>query len=159
MILSSNAFGILILGIITTFTARTTPSIVPLVNRSTAQSATASAPVVDLGYGRYQGYFDPEYGLNVFKGYGRRRPGDLLYRGRLTRMMQDSVRGSSNRQAALAGPSNASTFKEQQHHRGSNAAAALSTIRRRQNAGCLWLHYDGPQATWRKNPEFRICET
>jgi hypothetical protein len=25
-------------------------------------------PLVDLGYARYQGYYDPTYGLNVFKG-------------------------------------------------------------------------------------------
>lgn len=28
----------------------------------------ASAPIVNLGYANYQGYYDSSYGLNVFKG-------------------------------------------------------------------------------------------
>lgn len=33
------------------------------------QFASAAAPHVDLNYGRYQGYYDSQFGLNVFKGY------------------------------------------------------------------------------------------
>ena len=32
------------------------------------QSASAAAPIVRLGYGSYQGYYDSESRLNVFKG-------------------------------------------------------------------------------------------
>lgn len=32
------------------------------------QFASAAAPTVDLNYGRYQGYYDSQLGLNVFKG-------------------------------------------------------------------------------------------
>lgn len=48
----------------------TTPAtryIVPLYN-SDRRSASVAAPIVDLGYDRYQGYYDSEFGLNVFKG-------------------------------------------------------------------------------------------
>lgn len=33
------------------------------------QFASAAAPIVDLAYGRYQGYYDSKFRLNVFKGY------------------------------------------------------------------------------------------
>ena len=40
-----------------------------LLSSIVATPATAdAAPTVDLGYGRYQGYHDSKFGLNVFKG-------------------------------------------------------------------------------------------
>lgn len=34
---------------------------------SVAQST--QAPVVDLEYSQYQGYYDPDFDLNIYKGY------------------------------------------------------------------------------------------
>ncbi|CAD6567870.1 MAG: hypothetical protein ASARMPRED_001172 [Alectoria sarmentosa] len=53
-----------------TLTTPDTPatSYIALLNSTHGQSASAAAPIVNLGYGRYQGYYDSESGLNVFKG-------------------------------------------------------------------------------------------
>lgn len=50
-----------------TLTTPATRYIVPLYD-SDRRSASVAAPIVDLGYDRYQGYYDSEFGLNVFKG-------------------------------------------------------------------------------------------
>lgn len=57
------ALTVLLLSIVVT---PRNPHDVPLVNR---QSSGDAGPIVDLGYGRYQGYYNSESGLNVFKGY------------------------------------------------------------------------------------------
>ena len=45
--------------------ATATPHNPPLVRR---QASNATVPVVDLGYGRYKGYYNPEFDLDVYKG-------------------------------------------------------------------------------------------
>lgn len=53
--------------LINIFGTRATPT-TPATHISNSQSASVTAPIVDLGYARYQGYYDSEFGLNVFKG-------------------------------------------------------------------------------------------
>jgi len=37
-----------------------------LVNTATATNANATAPIVDLGYAQYKGYFDPQTNITHF---------------------------------------------------------------------------------------------
>ena len=50
----------LLTSIFTTSATLATQYIAPIYN--------GTAPIVDLGYASYQGYYDSEFGLNVFKG-------------------------------------------------------------------------------------------
>ena len=56
--------------LLTTFfaTSATPATLITSGYNSSNQSVAATAPTVHLGYACYQGYYDSEFGLNVFKG-------------------------------------------------------------------------------------------
>ena len=64
---SSIRLALLLTTILSTSATPATPAtiITPLYKDS------ATALIVNLGYARYQGYYDSEFGLNVFKGCAR----------------------------------------------------------------------------------------
>ena len=63
----STKFGLLLICLFATYATPATRLFRPVHNRI-RQSASAPAPTVDLSYGRYQGYYESHFGLNVFKG-------------------------------------------------------------------------------------------
>ena len=62
-------FGLLLSSILATCVTLTTPATRYLGPRySRDRLSRSAAPIVDLGYALYQGYYDSEFHLNVFKG-------------------------------------------------------------------------------------------
>ena len=63
----STKSGLLLICLFATYATPATRLVRP-VHNSIRQSASAPAPTVDLSNGRYQGYYESHFGLNVFKG-------------------------------------------------------------------------------------------
>ncbi len=139
MVLVSFCVTVLLASIVTTFAGFTTSLDVSGFERLSRQSSSAAvAPIVDLGYARYQGYHDSEFGLDVYKGYDR-KCASVIRASELTFFGQDSLCGTSNWEAALAGSSDASTISKGQDPTGHSATATVSSIWRCKDARGIWL--------------------
>lgn len=101
---SSIKLALLLTTILCTYATPATPAtlLTPLYKDS------ATTLVVNLGYARYQGYYDSDFGLNVFKGCARDCQTFYpltLWKRQLTHRLQHPIRRPSHWPAALASTS------------------------------------------------------
>lgn len=102
---------VLLLSIVTASVTFATAYNLPLSDSIDSQPNAAAAPIVDLGYDRYQGYRDAQNGLNIFKGCAA-ETNFLRLVISIDYISQDSIRRSTRWQITLASTTVARTIEQ-----------------------------------------------
>ena len=107
----------------------------------TPSSNSTAVPLVDLGYARYQGTYNSEYGLNIFKGYVATAANSLAHivNKPAHSFLQHSLRRCSNWQIAMAVATESSD--KQKSCSSCSPTTPMPSIRRCEDPSHIWVQF------------------